>query len=142
MGVLAENAANWRDSGRLTPRQRRAIPFLVASPTREAGCEAAGVSRSTLSEWLRQPAFAGALEAAEDAAFREALGRVQKATGKAAAALEALLESGTESVRLRAAVELLGVALRVRDVVVLEERLASLESRLGINRNGERSHAI
>lgn len=125
---MAETGANGQDS-ELTPRQRRAIAHLVAAPTREAGCKLANVGRSTLTAWLAQPAFTLALREAEDAAYRESLVAVQRLGARAVEALEGLLASEIESIRLRAAVEVLGFALKARDQVEIEERLAALEAR-------------
>ncbi len=127
---LAETGTNGRDSDELTARQRKALPFLVSASSRERGCKAAGIGRSTLTEWLKEPAFTRALEDAEAMAFREALGRVQRLTDSAAGALEALLGSDTESIRLRAAAEVLGTSMKAREEITLEERLMALEARI------------
>ncbi|MBI2900068.1 MAG: hypothetical protein HYY17_07770 [Planctomycetes bacterium] len=129
--MVAENGEKWRDSeDALTARQRKAIPILVSSTTREAGCDAAKIARSTLSKWLNDPSFVKALENAEARAYCASLARVQRLAGSAAEALEGLLRSEVESIRLRAAVEILTHGLKARDAIEIDERLAALEARL------------
>ena len=41
----------------LTARQVKFLPVLLASPTYTQACQAGRVSRDTLYEWLRDPAF-------------------------------------------------------------------------------------
>lgn len=111
----------------LSRKQARALPLLVAAANREAGCAAANVGRSTLTRWLAEVPFREALRAAEDLAYREALRDVQRASGEAVEVLRALLASEVESIRLRAAVEILAHGMKARDAVEIEERLAVLE---------------
>lgn len=128
---MAESGTNGRGSEELTLRQRKTIPHLVAASSRERGCKAARIGRSTLTEWLKQPAFAEALRSAEALAYREALATVQKATGEAAEVLRGLLASESEAIRLRAASELLAFSMKSRDAVEIEERLEAIEARMG-----------
>ncbi len=51
---------------RLTARQLKFLPVLLASPTYTQACKAGRVSRDTLYEWLRQPQFKAELERQRD----------------------------------------------------------------------------
>ena len=37
---------------KLTPRQRRAIPLILAAKSIEIGCRSAGITRQTFYNWL------------------------------------------------------------------------------------------
>ena len=124
---MAQAGTNGHD---LASRQRRAIPHLVGSASYEAGCRKAGIGRSTLTKWLGQERFINALRAAESQSYREALVTIERATGEAAETLRALLTSDNESIRLRAATELLAFSLKGREAVEVEDRLRALEARL------------
>lgn len=117
----------------LTPKQRRAVAALVEHGEIQAAATAANVARSTLYEWLQQPAFTSALRDAEAAALREltrgllALGK--RATGAIAGVLDD--PDATAAAKLRAADVVLGKLLQLRELVELEERVAALEQRIG-----------
>lgn len=121
---MAQTGTNGQE---LNPRQRRVIPHLVGSPTYEQGCRRAKIGRSTLTVWLSQPTFLTALRQAEDHAYREALVIIQRASTGAAETLRELLKSENESIRLRAATELLSFGLKSRDAVEIEDRVRILE---------------
>ena len=61
------------ESGELTERQRKAIPFLVGSHTYEEGRKKARISKNALYEWLKNPSFKEALRKQRDALITEAL---------------------------------------------------------------------
>jgi hypothetical protein len=42
---------------KLSERQKKAIPFLVNSPTVDRGCKGAKISRETYYQWLSDPLF-------------------------------------------------------------------------------------
>jgi hypothetical protein len=47
---------------KLTPRQAKFLPILLASPTHTEACRKGRVSRDTLYSWLKDPAFNGELD--------------------------------------------------------------------------------
>lgn len=92
---------------KLTPRQQRAIACLLSSPTIEAASKNAGVSRSTLHEWLKIPAFQEELEQAKRSQFQAAVGQLRSLVPEAIQGLQELARSSNEQIRLRACVEIL-----------------------------------
>lgn len=94
-------------NGDLTPRQQRAIACLLESPTIEAASKNAGVSRSTLHEWLKIPAFQEELEQAKRSQFQAAVGQLRSLVPEAIQGLKDLARSSNEQIRLRACVEIL-----------------------------------
>jgi len=51
-----------KEKAELTERQRKAIPFLVSSPTYTEGCKKAKINKTTLYNWLKEPEFKAELD--------------------------------------------------------------------------------
>ena len=114
----------------LTARQRKAIAALLVAPTVSAAAEIAGVSRSQLERWRRQPAFRTALAQAEADIIEEAARQLLKLQGAAIRVIAAVMLDGNShaGVRIRAAESILANTLRLRELTNLEERIAALEA--------------
>jgi hypothetical protein len=116
-----------------SPARRGADGLLLAAlaagaPVEQAAAQA-GLSTRTAYRRLADPGFRSRLAAARDEVIVSALAALARATGQAVITLAELLESGDERVRLGAAKALLEQTLRLREAVLLEERLATLERR-------------
>jgi len=116
------------DDDTLTPSQRRALPFVVASPTLTGAVATCGVSEATLHRWVRLPAFRDAVDAGRRDLARQALAALAAAQGQAVAVLVDCLGHEQVQHRLRAAVSLLELAARNSDVLALDTRLRDLEA--------------
>jgi transcriptional regulator with XRE-family HTH domain len=106
------------------------IEALLAGETQAGAAIAAGVSRRTVSRWLRDPAFAAELEKARTLAFAEALSALK---GGAAAAVKTLLQNlGARSPaeRRQAAREILTFAFKGVETLDFEARLERIEKLL------------
>lgn len=115
----------------LTGRQLRAIPFLVASPTIEAGCKKANISRKIYYDWMANSEFRAELKRARDVAIEEALVSLKGAMNKAAEALINLLESTkTETLKRAVALDIINAGLKAVELSDMEERLEKIERRL------------
>ena len=114
----------------LTARQRKAIAALLASPTVSSAAETAGVSRSQLERWRRQPAFRAALAQAEADIIEEAARQLLKLQGTAIRVIARVMldDNSHAGVRIRAAQLIVENTLRLREIVSLEERIAALEA--------------
>jgi len=123
-----------KQSSVLTERQIKALPYLVASCSFEDGRKAARISKNTLYEWLRQPAFRSELQRLRDLVVNEALDRLKSRVAQAVEVLARLLESRSEAVRLRAANDILGYTLRIRELQEFESRLEACEHAISTNR--------
>ena len=111
----------------LTPKQRRGLAAILASPTLAAAAAQAHVNPKTLTRWLVQPAFITALKAAQAAVIDRAAGRLVQELDRSIDTLAELRSGGGEGVRLRAATELIDKCFAVRENSDLERRLAELE---------------
>jgi hypothetical protein len=52
-----ENGPKQPNSAQLTPRQRRAIPLILAARSIASGCQSARIAKQIFSNWLRDEAF-------------------------------------------------------------------------------------
>lgn len=120
---------NVREAQRLKSNQLKAVAALLTSPDMAQAAKAAGVSRDTLYEWLKQPAFRAALREAERSALDAGSRELVRIGSKAVGVVEGVLDSttATDHVRLRASEIALGRVLQFREMVTLEERVAELE---------------
>src|SRR2546426_9267878 len=100
----------------LTPRQRRAVVALLTQPTTEAAARAAHVGRTAIYEWLRDPIFSTALEAARQEQTVEALNYLRATLLRAVQKLDRLLGSQNENVARLAAVTLLEHGLKAMEL--------------------------
>jgi hypothetical protein len=116
-----------KNSGELTARQRRAIPFFVAAATVESGAAAAKISKAVFYEWVKVPGFKRALDAARAEQFNEGLSAVKAASTKAATRLIEALDAESVGMRLRAARLTLELGIRITELEEIERRLARLE---------------
>lgn len=112
---------------KLSPRQQRAIVFLISSPTQEEACKGAGVTRETINTWMKNPAFEDELETQRQHVFANALNTLKQSVNHAVLTLRNLLDSSNEGVRLRASLHFIRLGMKVREELELEERLQNLE---------------
>lgn len=117
-----------QDGSVLTPRQRRAIDALLSSRSVTDAAVAAQVPRRTLTRWLRDEPFIQALRDATDDATRHAMRRLAGALETAVTSVVYLAEkSEDDGVRLRAAVAVPDLVVRLQQHTELAERVAELE---------------
>jgi phage terminase small subunit len=115
----------------LTYRQKQGVQALLTSRTQAEAAEAIGARRRTLQRWLKQPAFAAALQEAQQQQLEQASRALQDALAEAVGSLTALMsEDNTPAVRLRAAEAVLRQALAFADAIDMAQRLANIEERL------------
>jgi hypothetical protein len=117
------------DPAKLTRKQEAAIGFLLTERTQEKAAEKTGVSTATLRRWLSLPVFVGAYRQARRTVVEAAVGRLQRATTKAVAALTRNLRCGNPSVEIRSAATILEQAAKGIELLDLTERVAEMERR-------------
>lgn len=106
-----------------------AITALVANPSIKAAASACGISEKTMHLWLNDPAFASELKKAQDATTKAAMRRVIISVNAAVSVLEEIMRDAVVSpaARVSAARTLLDSALRVRETIDIEDRMAAIE---------------
>jgi hypothetical protein len=106
------------------------LAALAAGSTVEVAAKAAGLSVRTAYRRLADPVFARRLAQARDELISNALGELVECASEAVATLRALLSASDERVRLGAAKSTLDQLLRLRETLMLSQRLAALERSL------------
>ena len=115
----------------LTPKQERAIAALLSEATVASAAEKAGVGEVTLYRWLKQRHFLAAYREARRQVMEKSVAQMQQGSWAASTTLLKLLGSPSDSVRLRAATEILDQANKGLETLDFEERLRRLEEREG-----------
>lgn len=95
------------DREEMTPQQSQAIAHLMEAPSVAEAARRAGVARATIYNWLKKPHFRGELDNARRAEDQARLNRLRSMVEPALEALEGLLASEDERIRLRDAAEVL-----------------------------------
>ena len=116
----------------LRPDQRKAIAALLEGLTIPKAAKRVGVTRSAVWKWTQDPTFATELRKAEQYQLSE-ISRALAAVGVSSVATLVELKDSPEvpaMVRARAASDLLGKLMPLRELVTLEDRIAALEARL------------
>jgi hypothetical protein len=119
-----------RDTGKLSARQRLALPVIAAEPTIEGAAEKIGVTRKTVYEWLKQETFKRALEEARKEYVESGFRTMRLAAKRAAEKIVHHLDCTDEKVSLRAAEDVIEFAKEFISLEDHERRIKELEDRL------------
>ena len=117
--------------GKLTHKQEHAIAALLSEATVASAAERAAVNEATLYRWLKQEQFVSAYREARRLVMEKSIAQLQQGSWAASTTLLKLLGSPSDSVRLRAATEILDQANKGLETLDFEERLRRLEEREG-----------
>jgi len=116
------------DRGRSDADETLAAAIAAGRTVRDAAATA-GVSERTAYRRLADEAFIARTAQLRGEMIDRAAGRLADAMGEASDVLRALLTSGEDRVKLRAASEVLTQGLRVAELVELQRRVEELERR-------------
>jgi hypothetical protein len=119
----------------LNARQRRAIPFIVASPTIIEGVNKAGVNPKTFYQWLKQPEFKAELDRQRDEVTAEAFAILSQNITRAVETLTGLLDTNDSRLKRLVCNDIIDYILEHKTVEDLDKRLTAIEQRLADNRN-------
>jgi len=100
--VIRSIGKNSLESIKLTARQRRAIPLVLAAKSIEEGCRLARITPVTWYAWLKNEGFKAVVEAQREAVVSEALNRLKAAVKGAVEGMTALMGAEEKNIRLRA----------------------------------------
>jgi hypothetical protein len=114
---------------KLSAKQRRMIGALLTSRTIGEACKTVGITRTTLARWHNSPMFQAALTQAEDAVMGEAGRQLLSGITSALSTLDDVRQKGKmDSDRRQAAESWVSFALRWREKLDIEKRIAALEA--------------
>jgi len=116
-----------RSERNLTSKQEQAILALLSETTITAAAEKVTIGEATLYRWLKQTAFLVEYRTRRREAVEKATALLQQSSWAAASTLVRLLGSGSDSVKLRAAVALLDQANKGLETLDFEKRLLAVE---------------
>ncbi len=118
------------NAGNLSEKQLGAIHLIIAARTITEASEKTGVSRNTLYEWLKNPAFKAALQRQREVVVDEALEQLKMNAVKAIDNLGAMLDHQHQGFRRTVSLDIITLVMKAREqtkISHLEKRLADLE---------------
>lgn len=116
------------DGGRRTADEALAAELATGKTVRDAAT-AAGVAERTVYRRLGEPEFRAKVAGLRAGMLSAAAGRLADSMAAAADHLRALLGAKDPNVRLRAATQIVTLALKVTELADLERRVKDLEDR-------------
>src|SRR5262245_25079799 len=131
-----------RGRTKLNRKQEALIAALLTEPTHAAAAAKAGVSEATLHRWLHLPAFQAAYRQARRGIVEAAIGRLQRATGKAVEALERNLTCENPGHEIRASLGILDHAVKAVELLDVIERVEELERLMKELHDGENKEPL
>ena len=123
---------------KLTHRHQRLLSALVVDPDIQAASKAARVARSTAHRWLNDPVFRDELARQRDAVLSEAMASVKTHAARAMLELAKLMGSDDDRLRRLICNDIIGHAMKVRELQDIEGRLAALEKALKAQNKGRK----
>jgi phage terminase small subunit len=114
----------------LNARQRRAIPFIVSSPTVTEGVNKAGVNPKTFYQWLKQPEFKAELDRQRNEVAKAAFENLTQSLTKAVENLVGLLDNKNDRLKRLACEDVIEYILKHKEIEDLENRISAIEQRL------------
>lgn len=116
---------------KLTARQAKFLPVLLASPTYAEACRKGRVSRDTLYEWFKDPAFKAELDRQRSELVAQGLTLLSQSVTKAVETLVGLLDGSDARLKRLAAKDILDQHVKFREMEDLTQRIERIEERLG-----------
>ena len=114
----------------LSRRQLKTIPFIVSSSTYTEGCQKAGINKTTLYKWLKQPEFKVELDHQRDEITSEAFNTLTQSLTKAIETLTGLLDNQDDRLKRLTAKDIIDFIIRHKENEDLDKRLTEVEKRI------------
>jgi AcrR family transcriptional regulator len=127
---MQRNAIAKGGQSKLTPNQERAVIAMLEHPTIEGAAKAVGVNKTTLWRWLQDEDFHAAYMKARRESVKQAIARMQQATGEAVTVLQEIMNDKQALVfaRVASAKAIIEYSIKAVELEDLEQRLSQLES--------------
>ncbi len=118
------------DDKKLSTKQLKAIPKILAARTYDEGCKAAGISKATFYTWMQDEAFKAELERRRNELVETAFAMVTQNVEKVVSTLVALLDAADDRVKRLTANDIIATFLKQEELAEFEERIAAIEAQL------------
>lgn len=118
------------EKAKLTTKQLKAMPILLAAKSYEKGCKAAGISKATSYAWMQDESFAAEFDRQRNEIVEAAFGLIAQNTEKAVSALVGLLDSKDLRLKRLTAKDVIDFIIRHKENEDLDKRLTEVEKRL------------
>ena len=120
-------------------KKEDAIAALLSQRNLEEAARTAGVGTRTLLRWLKEPEFDKAYRDARRDSFRQAVARLQQASGAAVSTLLKIMVDTTapHSTRVRAADSVLDHAAKAIEIEDVDLRVSELERAMEISKSSQ-----
>ena len=115
---------------KITDRQLKAIPHIVACPTYTEGCKKADINKTTLYKWLKEPAFKAELDRQRDEVAAEAFGVLSQGLTRAVETLVGLLNNKDDRLKRLVCNDIIEHIFRYKENEELEQRITAIEQKL------------
>ena len=122
-----ENGPKQPNSAQLTPRQRRAIPLILAARSIASGCQSARIGKQTFSNWLRDEAFRVEYQRQQNQLFDLAFDTMKRNVQEGADKLAGLLATENPQLLRQVCRDILDYSLKMKEMTEIEARLDVLE---------------
>lgn len=116
----------------LTDTQKHFINHLMLYCSAEKASQATGMDLSTVRGWLRDPYFQMELKWRKAQLAEEILQMLRNGATKAVNTLLAMMESGNDNSKVKAALGMLDHMFKGQDQAELRAKMDEIEKRLGI----------
>jgi phage terminase small subunit len=127
---MPENVCISEEKQPLTPKQARLVEALLEGKSLVESARYAGCNEKTARIWLKIPVVDEAYQEAQRRLFDESISILRQTNQKAITTLIVLLESDTDSVRLRAAQCILDHNIQMVKISELEANHATILKKL------------
>ena len=119
---------------KLTTKQAKTIPILLAAKNYEKGCKSARISKTTFYKWMQDEGFAAEFDRQRSKIAEAAFGMIGQNIEKAVGVLVGLLDTGDDRVKRLTANDVIGHFLKHKELDDLEERIQRVEQQLDTRR--------
>ena len=125
-----QGGATSQKADKLTPRQERAVIALLEHPTMKEAAAAAKVGETTLWRWLQDKDFHAAYMKVRRESVKQAIARMQQATGEAVTVLQEIMNDRQALVfaRVASAKAIIEYSIKAVEVEDLAARVDELEA--------------
>jgi hypothetical protein len=122
------------EESKLTTKQAKAIPVLLAAPSYEKGCKKARISKTTFYNWMQDETFVAEFEKQRSEIVESAFGMITQNIEKAVSTLVGLLDTGDDRVKRLTANDIISHFFKHKELKELEERIGRIQERLETRR--------